>query len=298
MPALAQQVLHCPSLHAQGVRLRAIAVGDGCIGFGVTGACGADSLALFVGTLERLAPGVSRSALAAVRTDCSAVELTGGRQPGELSPRCAAAMRALFVEVGDYNEYHWASPCGPNGQGNWGDGSAFACATGVLPRFLSLAPTQVALNVIPQGAPPVQWQAWDGDAPDYNITEADAQPMYRELLRANVSTLIYSGLSDTAVPDVGAASWVPRVAGTALKAKRRKWGTPPDGQFAGHVTEFASGLTFVTVAGAGHLVPADRPVAALSMLGAWLHGAPLPAYEGKACKRLWLGRGYGNFCGQ
>jgi serine carboxypeptidase-like clade 2 len=297
VPLLAQQVLHSPSLRALGVRLRAIAVGDGCIGYSVTGACGADSLDVFVSTLERVAPGVSRASLSGVRAGCSRAELTSGRQPDELSPGCAGAMRALFLEVGDYNEYHWASPCGSDGQGNWGDGSAFACANNVLPTYLALGPTQVALNVIKPGAPPVTWQAWDGDAPDYNITVPDAQPVYSELLAANVSTLIYSGLSDTAVPDVGAAAWVPRVAGASLRAKRRKWGAPPDGQFAGHVTDYASGLSFVTVAGAGHLVPADRPVAALAMLGAWLGGRPLPAYRGKPCKRLWLGRGYGDFCG-
>jgi hypothetical protein len=117
-----------------------------------------------------------------------------------------------------------------------------------------------------------------------------------QLLAANVSMLIYSGLADTGVPDVGAERWLPRVAGTNLSAPRRKWGRPPDGAFAGHVTQYATGLTFVTVAGAGHLVPADRPVASLAMLGAWLKDEPLPAYQGKACKRLWLGRGYGNFC--
>ena len=30
---------------------------------------------------------------------------------------------------------------------------------------------------------------------------------------------------------------------------------------------------------------------------AFLTGTPLPEYTGPKCKRLWLGRGYGNFCG-
>lgn len=130
------------------------------------------------------------------------------------------------------------------------------------------------------------------DSPFYNITEADAQPAYRALLDANVSMLIYSGLMDTSVPDAGAERWLPRVAGPAVASPRRKWGTP----FMGHVTAYSSGLTFVTVAGAGHLVPGDRPAAAAAMMKAWLAGEALPAYHGKACKRLWLGRGYGEFC--
>ena len=137
---------------------------------------------------------------------------------------------------------------------------------------------------------------WDGDWPGYNITAFDVQPAYRQLLAANVSVLVYNGLRDTGVPAVGTEKWVPRVAGASLAAPRRKWGTPPNGAFAGHVTAYASGLSYATVAGAGHLVPADRPVAAAAMLGAFVKGMPLPAYGGARCKRLWLGRGYGNFC--
>ena len=106
VPLLAQLALHDAVLGAAGVRLSAIAVGDGCIGFSVSGGCGSDSLDIFISTLERLAPGVQRSALSAVRSGCTAAELTTGRQPGQLSKPCAAAVKALFEEVGEYNEYH------------------------------------------------------------------------------------------------------------------------------------------------------------------------------------------------
>jgi len=103
-------------------------------------------------------------------------------------------------------------------------------------------------------------------------------------------------LRDTAVPASGTEKWLPVVAGTELAAPRRKWGVPPDGRFAGHTTVYASGLTYATIAGGGHLVPADRPQEALAMIGAFLRAEPLPKYGGAACKRLWLGRGYGFFC--
>ena len=57
-----------------------------------------------------------RAALAEVRSHCPPEELTSGRLPGELSASCAPALRALFEEVGEYNQYHWGSPCGPDGQ--------------------------------------------------------------------------------------------------------------------------------------------------------------------------------------
>jgi hypothetical protein len=297
VPLLAQRVLHDAALRASRVKLVGAAVGDGCIGFGVSGGCGLDALDVFVSVLERVSPVVSEDALGGVRASCSTAELTTGRLPKELSTGCAAAMRDLFIEVGEYNQYHFGSPCGPDGQGNWGAGDAFACANGVLQAYLALPETQEALNVIRPGEAPLNWTAWDGDSPFYHITAADVQPAYRELLGAGVPMLIYSGLRDTGVPKVGAEKWLPRVGGGPPTSRRRKWGAPPKGEFAGHVTEYAGGnLTFVTVAGAGHLVPADRPIASHTMLGAWLHGEQMPTYQGAPCKRLWLGRGYGDFC--
>lgn len=142
----------------------------------------------------------------------------------------------------------------------------------------------------------LEWRQWDGTFPLYNITLADAQPAYRAVLQARVRLFIYNGLRDTGVPAEGAEKWVPRVAGDALRAPRRKWGAPPDGRIAGEVTEYASGLTFATLEGAGHLVPGDRPQAARVMIDAFLRGVPLPPYEGQPCNQVWLGRGWGAFC--
>ena len=87
MPLLAQLVLRDASLRARGVALAGIAVGNGCVGYGVEGGCGLDSLDIFVSTLERLAPGVSRAAIATARyteyvPPCAPIAL---RLPGRLT---------------------------------------------------------------------------------------------------------------------------------------------------------------------------------------------------------------------
>ena len=295
VPMLATRVLaHNHARAKSPIRLRGVMVGNGCIGYGVSGGCGTDALDLFVTTLERAAVGVSRGLLAAARTRCDG-ELESGKSVAELSAPCAAAMRDLSEEVGAYNVYHWASPCGPDGQGDWGDGRGFACAGDLLSTYLADRHVQSALGVISPNEPTRRWMQWDGTMPKYNITLADAQPAYRELLASGVRVLVYNGLADTGVPAVGAEKWVPRVGGHVAHA-RRKWGAPPDGRFAGYATTYTAGLTFVTVDGAGHLVPADRPQAAHAMVSAFLSAEPMPTYRGATCTPLWLGRGWGDLC--
>jgi len=295
VPLLANQVHLHNSKAAEAIPLRGVAIGNGCIGFGVSGACGTDSLELLVEVLETAAPGVDRSLLAQVRHACRG-ELDKGLGPADLSTACRSAFKELEEEIGDYNSYHFGSPCGPDEQGNWGDGSAFSCGSMAATRsYFNDLEVQRALHAVPASATEaLKWTTWDGDAPFYNITVADAQPVYRALLAANYSMLIYNGLRDTCVPAIGVEKWAPRVSGEPLR--RRKWGGP-DGGLAGHVTEFADGLTFATIEGAGHFVPADRPRQARAMLGAFVRGEALPEYTGRACTPLWLGRSAQSLCG-
>ena len=49
-------------------------------------------------------------------------------------------------------------------------------------------------------------------------------------------------------------------------------------QVGGRMVEY-EGLTFVTVRGAGHLVPLNKPSEALSLIHSFLTGEPLPAHR-------------------
>ena len=295
------------------IKLKGIAVGNGCVGFAVEGGCGIDSLDLFVGVLENGAPGVDRAILAAARGACGDELRQGKQTAADLTPPCAAALVDVFEEVAVYNQYSWGSPCGPDGDGNWGEGAAFECGgSTALSLYLTTLETQKALHVVaPTASVPLAWQMWDGDSPFYNITAANVLPTYEALLAASkVPVLIYNGLRDTGVPALGARRWVPTVGGV-IAAPRRKWApvavrsnstkarnnnAPWLTEIGGHVTVYENGLTYVEVIGAGHLVPAERPRSAHTMIESWVGGRELPEYLGPKCKRLWLGRGYGTFC--
>ena len=137
---------------ATTVPLRGIMVGNGCVGYGVQGGCGLDSLDLLVTVLEQGAPGVNRGVLAAARAACKG-ELDTGKSPQQLSAACRPAVDSVLEEIAVYNQYSWGSPCGPDGTGNWGDGTGFSCgASEGLQRYLSSAATQRALHVIGAGS--------------------------------------------------------------------------------------------------------------------------------------------------
>jgi len=302
VPLLAKQILEYNQRAASAgkeMALRGIGVGNGCVGFGVPGSCGSDSLETLIGYFERGAPGVDADKLAAARGTCGAQLRAGAQSAKELSPACRGALKSVWLELGQYNVYDYASACGPSEQGNWGEGEAFACGSaGALQKYLARAEVQRALGVIPDapGAQARTWQQWDGMMPGYNISVSNVVSTYKELLEQRLRVFIYNGLRDTCVPTTGAQVWTAQIGGPVAEA-RRAWAAA--GQPVGHVLRYASGLSFATVDGAGHLVPADRPQAALALVQSLVRNEPLPAVPaapGGACTSVWMGRGYANLC--
>ncbi|KAJ0388955.1 hypothetical protein ATCC90586_011502 [Pythium insidiosum] len=96
-------------------------------------------------------------------------------------------------------------------------------------------------------------------------TRADtALDKYRNFLGAGLKGLIYSGDADSVVNFIGTERWIGKH-GLKLHItnKWRAW-FGPDNQLAGYVQDY-DGLTFKTVKGAGHMVPAVRPLHGLNM---------------------------------
>lgn len=64
---------------------------------------------------------------------------------------------------GRYNEYSRGTACGPDGSGNWGDGTGFSCGADIaLRQYLSSVKVQQALHILPPGSGqiPLKWQWW------------------------------------------------------------------------------------------------------------------------------------------
>ena len=109
-------------------------------------------------------------------------------------------------------------------------------------------------------------------------------PVYAKLLAsaADLQILVYSGDDDSVCATRGTQQWIWDM-GLPLKGEPwRAWTVdagpdcvhrgPACTQVGGFVTEW-EGLTFATVHGAGHMVPATRPMFALEVLKHFLDGA-------------------------
>ena len=97
-------------------------------------------------------------------------------------------------------------------------------------------------------------------------------PIYREL-SGHYRMLVYNGDTDGCVNFMGSQNCVAAV-GNQLKEDWRPWHykDPAGTQVAGYVTEYSDNLQFITVHGAGHMVPQWKPAPALVMLDTFLQG--------------------------
>ncbi|KAJ7172762.1 hypothetical protein O6H91_Y542900 [Diphasiastrum complanatum] len=87
--------------------------------------------------------------------------------------------------------------------------------------------------------------------------------VYQELLKKNLKIWIYSGDVDGVVATTATRSWIKQL---NLTTEVGGW------------SQVYSGLTFTTVRGAGHMVPATRPAQALEIFKRFLAGSHLPSF--------------------
>jgi len=86
--------------------------------------------------------------------------------------------------------------------------------------------------------------------------------------------LIYNGDADYILSHMGNSAWINDGLKLSISQPWRKW-KGSDRQVAGYYEQYKTAgipLTFLTVKGAGHMVPKDRPRHALDMITRFLSG--------------------------
>eukprot|EP00937_MAST-01D_sp_MAST-1D-sp2_P003484 g3484.t1 len=107
----------------------------------------------------------------------------------------------------------------------------------------------------------------------------ERQSVYPALLRASVPLLIYNGDQDVCIPYSQDEEWTVDIAervGLESDVEWRPWVVAQ--QVAGYERRWGRNLTFATVKGAGHMVPATQGQRALAMLTRFLGGTPLSTH--------------------
>ncbi|KAL4202379.1 hypothetical protein AMTRI_Chr02g220730 [Amborella trichopoda] len=118
----------------------------------------------------------------------------------------------------------------------------------------------------------VHWQSCNNSIFEaYNYVVLTVLPIYTKLIKAGLKIWVYSGDIDGRVPVIGTRYWLESMA-LSLKTPWRTW--YHNNQVGGRIVEY-EGLTFVTVRGAGHLVPLNKPGEALALIHSFLSGNSL-----------------------
>jgi len=116
---------------------------------------------------------------------------------------------------------------------------------------------------------------------EYDFNYASEIPNYEKWVAGDgdLEILIYNGDADYILSHMGNSAWV-RSLGLPKSREWSKW-RGSDGQVAGYFEQYKTSgsvpMTFLTVKGAGHMVPKDRPRHALDMFSQFLAGGA--AYE-------------------
>ncbi|XP_057725930.1 serine carboxypeptidase-like 26 [Arachis stenosperma] len=106
----------------------------------------------------------------------------------------------------------------------------------------------------------------------YNFSVFSILPIYTKLIKGGLKIWVYSGDADGRVPVIGTRYCIEAL-NLPLKTTWRTW--YHQNQVGGRIVEY-EGVTYVTVRGAGHLVPLNKPNEALSLIHSFLTGDHLP----------------------
>ncbi|GLD92513.1 hypothetical protein PINS_up001072 [Pythium insidiosum] len=121
---------------------------------------------------------------------------------------------------------------------------------------------------------PITWQDCNPYISEHFTRSLSSLPKYRSILSRDLGlkVLIYSGDADSVVNFIGTERWIAWEQGLNL-SETTPWKAwyGPDRQIGGYVQGY-KGLTFKTVKGAGHMVPAVRPLHGLNMFECFIYG--------------------------
>lgn len=285
VPTIAREIMNDP----RGINLAGFAVGDGCMGLDIL--CGPGSggpyysIEFFYGHGQ-----VSNSLYNQIRATCPETALRTGKN---LSPACQALIANMNSALGGYFGYSLYDEC--IGRQAFAmphlldttSGSVLAealndypCPGPAMNLWLNRSDVRTALGVDPSAN---FFSGDNGVGFNYTLTEHNVLPIWQQALQRGMRVLAYNG--DT---DPGINSFVTQDKyftfldgiGMAQTQAWRPWTLDGKKQMGGYVVEYHQGaFAFLTIRGAGHMVPEYKGPAALAFLKHFLNGTDYPTYS-------------------
>ncbi|KAJ9189306.1 hypothetical protein P3X46_000616 [Hevea brasiliensis] len=188
---------------------------------------------------------------------------------GNYSEECDNSKMKALSEKGKIDFYNIYAPLCHDTALNRSTGSVYyfnPCSYSYVESYLNTAEMQIALH-----ANPTKWSHCSG----FNWTDSPVTvlPIIKNLMASGIRVWMYSGDTDGNVP-VTSSRYSINSLKLPIKTPWQPWHT--NKEVGGYVVEY-EGLTFVTVRGAGHLVPSYQPERALTMISSFLQGSLPPS---------------------
>ncbi|OEL38046.1 Serine carboxypeptidase-like 34 [Dichanthelium oligosanthes] len=146
------------------------------------------------------------------------------------------------------------------------------CADTHVIDYLNRGDVQAALHANVTGIP-YAWSPCSDVLTVWTDSVASTLPAIKKLVEAGLRVWVFSDDTDDRVP-VTSTRYALKKLGLATVKEWREWFTSDQ---VGGYTVVYDGLTFVTIRGAGHMVPMIKPVQASQVFAHFIEGKELPA---------------------
>uniref|UniRef100_A0A0D9WW97 Carboxypeptidase n=1 Tax=Leersia perrieri TaxID=77586 RepID=A0A0D9WW97_9ORYZ len=140
--------------------------------------------------------------------------------------------------------------------------------------YLNRRDVQDALHANVTKSIPYSWAPCSDALTTWTDSAESTLPAIADLVKAGLRVWVYSGDTDGRVPVTSTRYALQKMKLRTVK-KWREWFTSD--QVGGYTVVYEGGLSFVTIRGAGHMVPMFTPVQARQLLAHFVAGKELPA---------------------
>lgn len=275
IPTLARRVLEDSSIDLKG-----FAVGDGCLGTetSICGMLSPENGDDFVDIWEVIFLAghgqIPLQTLREIMRECRGAN-EGGNLRLDSSPLCQEAVAKMEQQKGGVYDYSLYDECTYSNGLLEGALNDYPCGGDlVMESYLSMQVVKDALHV-----PEASFFSVDnaeGDF-DYTPTEKDLTGFYKDI-QGQTKVLIYNGDTDPAITSFAAQNWTSHLGFEEVEGWR-PWTVDGCRRMGGYVTRYEGDFDFLTIRGAGHMVPTFKGDATFTFLSAWLGGTEYPAYD-------------------